>query len=200
VTLCTSHCSNEIVEAIVAALSAACPDRAMGGWGRRFRVALEGRDPRTGRRFIWHMFQARPGGGASVAGDGWPAAGEWHSVGGIKFGSIEVAEARFPLHFEHHEFRGHSGGGGKHRGGDGGELVLRLDTDAPVLANTAGEGVRHGARGMLGGQDGAPHRYTLEVHGAPPRELRTKETGIVMPPGSRLHVLAGGGGGWGAPA
>ena len=198
VTLCTSHCSNEIVEAIVVALSAACPDRAMGGWGRRFRVALEGRNPRTGRRFIWHMFQARPGGGASAAGDGWPAAGEWHSVGGIKFGSIEVAESRFPLHFEHHEFRKHSGGGGRHRGGDGGELVLRLDTDEPVLANTAGEGVRHGARGMLGGQDGAPHCYTLEVHGAAPRVLRTKETGIVMPPGSRLHVLAGGGGGWGA--
>ena len=109
-----------------------------------------------------------------------------------------MAESRFPLHFEHHEFREHSGGGGRHRGGDGGELVLRLDTDEPVLANTAGEGVRHGARGMLGGQDGAPHRYTLEVQGAAPRVLRTKETGIVMPPGSRLHVLAGGGGGWGA--
>jgi N-methylhydantoinase B len=199
VTLCTSHCSNEIVEAIIVALADACPDRAMGGWGRRFRVALEGRNPRTGRRFIWHMFHARPGGGASAAGDGWSAAGEWHSVGGIKFGSVEVAEARFPLHFERHEFREGSGGAGRHRGGDGGELLLRLETTEPVRANTAGEGVRHGARGILGGADGAPHRYTLEVQGDPPRPLRTKETGIVMPPGSRLHVLAGGGGGWGAP-
>lgn len=198
VTLCTSHCSNEIVEAIIVALSAACPQRVMGGWGRRFRVALEGHNPRTGRRFIWHMFHARPGGGASAAGEGWAAAGEWHSVGGIKFGSIEVAEARFPLHFEHHEFREGSGGAGRYAGGDGGELVLRLESDAPVNANTAGEGVRHGARGVLGGQDGLPHRYTLHAPGAGSRELRTKETGIVMPPGSRLHVLAGGGGGWGA--
>jgi N-methylhydantoinase B len=199
VTLCTSHCSNEIVEAIVAAISPACPERAMGGWGRRFRVALEGRDPRSGRRFIWHLFHARPGGGASVAGDGWPAAGEWHSVGGIKFGSVELAELRFPLHFEQHEFRENSGGPGQHRGGDGGELLLRLETDAPVQANTAGEGTRHGARGICGGEDGLPHRYTLHAPGASPRALRTKETGIVMPPGSRLHVLAGGGGGWGRP-
>jgi N-methylhydantoinase B len=72
VTLCTSHCSNEIVEAIITALADACPDRAMAGWGRRFRIAIAGTDPRTRRKFIWHLFQARPGGGASPAGDGWP--------------------------------------------------------------------------------------------------------------------------------
>ena len=75
VTLCTSQCSNEIVEAVIAALAPACPDRAMGGWGGASAWRMPGRDPRTGRRFIWHMFQARPGGGASSAGDGWPAGG-----------------------------------------------------------------------------------------------------------------------------
>src|SRR6266516_4932922 len=62
VTLCTSHCGNEIIEAVIKALAPACPDRAMAGWGRRFRIAIQGRDPRTDRGFIWHMFQARPGG------------------------------------------------------------------------------------------------------------------------------------------
>ena len=99
VTLCTSHPSNEIVEAIVKALSASCPDRVMAGWGRRFRIAIQGEDPRNGRNFIWHMFQARPGGGASPGGDGYSSIGEWHTVGGLKFGSLEVAEVRFPLHF-----------------------------------------------------------------------------------------------------
>ncbi len=199
VTLCTSHCSNEIVEAVVAALAPSCPERVMGGWGRRFRLALAGEDPRTGRRFIWHMFHARPGGGASSAGPGWPAAGEWHSVGGIKFGSVEVMEARFPLVLERHEFRGGSGGAGRHPGGDGGELVLRVETATAARANTAGDGVRHGARGILGGEDGTPHRYVLLAPGAPPRALRTKETGIPVPAGSRFHVQAGGGGGWGKP-
>jgi N-methylhydantoinase B len=200
VTMCTSHCSNEIVEAIIVALAPACPERAMAGWGRRFRIAIDGHDPRNGRRFIWHMFQARPGGGGSIAGDGFSTIGEWHSVGGIKFGSIEVAETRFPLVFETHEFRPGSAGDGKFRGGYGGALRLRVETDGPARANTAGDGIRHGARGILGGQDGAPHDYTLLAPDAPPRTLRTKEVGVPIPSGSVLHVLSGGGGGWGDPA
>lgn len=197
VTMCTSHCADEIVEAIIVALSAACPDRAMGGWGRRLRVAIEGGDPRTGRRFIWHMFHARPGGGASSAGDGWHNAGEWHTVGGLKFGSIEVAEARFPLVFEQHEFNIGSGGAGRHRGGDGGEMWLRVETDGPAVANTAGDGLRYGARGMLGGADGDVHRYTLHRPDGTATALGSKQVGIDVPSGSRLHILAGGGGGWG---
>jgi N-methylhydantoinase B len=200
VTMGPSHCANEIVEAVIVALEKACPDRVMGGWGRRFRVAFSGRDPRHGRPFIWHMFHARPGGGASIAGDGWPGAGEWHSAGGAKFGSIEVAEARFPLLFEQHEFRENSGGDGRHVGGDGAELWLRIETAEDCQANTAGDGIVHGARGIAGGEDGLPHSYTLHRPGLDALTLPTKSTGIVVTPGTRLHVLSGGGGGWGERA
>jgi N-methylhydantoinase B len=200
VTLCTSHPSNEIVEAIVKALSASCPERAMAGWSRRFRIAIQGEDPRNGRSFIWHMFQARPGGGASSGGDGWSSIGEWHTVGGIKFGSIEVAEVRFPLHFSHHEFRPGSGGDGQFRGGLGVALDLVLETTKPALANTAGDGARYGPCGMLGGRDGVPHDYRLISAGQAPRILRTKEVGIELLPGDCLQIRSSGGGGWGAPA
>ena len=199
VTLCTSHPSNEIVEAIVKALSASCPERAMAGWGRRFRIAIQGENPRNGRNFIWHMFQARPGGGASSGGDGYSSIGEWHSVGGLKFGSIEVAEVRFPLYFRHHEFRPGSGGDGQFRGGLGVALDMVLETEKPAHGNTAGEGVRHGPCGMLGGKDGTTHRYRLLSQGQPPRELRTKEVGIELHPGDCLEIRSSGGGGWGPP-
>src|SRR4029079_1250111 len=84
VTLCTNHCGQEIIEAIIRALAPACPERAMAGWGRRFRMAVQGIDPRTGKPFIWHLFQARPGGGGSSAGDGWPGAGEWQGARGTQ--------------------------------------------------------------------------------------------------------------------
>lgn len=201
VTLCTSHCSNEIVEAIVKALAPACPQRAMGGWGRRFRVAIQGTDPRrAGRRFVWHLFHARPGGGGHATGDGWSSAGEWHSAGGLKFGSVEMAEARFPLFFAHHELRPGSGGEGQFRGGLGAELDLRIETEGEARANTAGDGVRHGAAGMLGGEDGAPHHYTLRHADGSERDLKTKEAGVVLKPGDRLIVRSGGGGGWGDKA
>src|SRR5262245_2667706 len=200
VTMCTSHCSNEIVEAVVKALANACPDRAMGRWERRYRVAIKGRDAqRPGRSFVWHLFHARPGGGGASPGGGWSIAGEWGSAGGLKFGSVEMAEARFPLFFAKHELRPGSGGDGTFRGGLGGELVMRLEMDGPAVANTAGDGVRHGAAGMLGGADGAPHHYTLNRADGTSRDLRTKEVGILLTPGDTLHVRAGGGGGWGPP-
>ncbi len=200
VTLATNHCGQEIMEAILKALAPACPERAMAGWGRRFRIALKGRDPRTQKPFIWHFFQARPGGGASSAGDGWPGVGEWQAAGGIKFGSLEVTEVRFPLFFRRHEFRPDSGGAGQYRGGTGGVAELVVETTEPALANTAGDGVRHGACGILGGKDGLPHRYRLYSEGREPRAIRTKEVGIEIRPGDRLILESGGGGGWGDPA
>ena len=200
VTLCTNHCGQEVMEAIIRALAPACPDRAMAGWGRRFRIAIQGVDPRTEKPFIWHLFQARPGGGGSSAGDGWPGAGEWQAAGGIKFGSIEVQEVRFPLHFRRHEFRADSGGDGEFRGGPGGELELVIETHAPAVGNTAGDGIKYGACGLLGGADGQPHKYWLQSAGQPDRPLKTKETGVVLRPGDVIHAHSGGGGGWGDPA
>src|SRR5437016_1114031 len=194
------NCGQEIIEAIVKALAPACPDRAMAGWGRRFRIAIQGKDPRSDKPFIWHFFQARPGGGASPAGDGWPGAGEWQAAGGIKFGSLEVTEVRFPLFFRGHEFRPDSGGAGEYRGGPGGVVEMVVETAVPAVGNTAGDGVRHGACGILGGADGVPHRYTLHSEGRPPRAIRTKEVGLVIRPGDVLVLESGGGGGWGDPA
>ena len=176
VTLCTSHPSNEIVEAIIKAMSASCPERAMAGWGRRFRIAIQGENPRTGRQFIWHLFQARPGGGASSGGDGYSSIGEWHSAGGIKFGSIEVAEVRFPLHFRLHEFRENSGGDGQFRGGLGVSLDLILETEKVRARQYRGRRHPSSPCGMLGGEDGAPHAYRLLSEGREPRVLLTKET------------------------
>ena len=201
VTLATNHCGQEIIEAIIKALAPACPERAMAGWGRRFRIAIQGKDPRHANKpFIWHFFQARPGGGASSAGDGWPGGGEWQAAGGIKFGSLEVTEVRFPLFFKTHEFRPDSGGGGQYRGGPGGIVEMVVETEEPAIGNTAGDGVRHGACGILGGADGQPHRYMLYSGNQPPRPIKTKETGLVIHPGDWLALESGGGGGWGDPS
>jgi N-methylhydantoinase B len=197
VTLATNHCAQDIAEAIIKAMAGSCPERVMAGWGKRWRIAIRGNNPRTGREFIWHMFHARPGGGASAAGDGWESAGEGQAAGGIKFGSVEVAEARFPLFFEHHEFRPDSFGMGQFRGGAGAVLKLHVETEEPAVANTAGDGARHPSYGALGGEDGLPHRYRLISKGGEERVLKTKEVGIAVPPGGMFLVESAGGGGWG---
>lgn len=200
VTMCTSHCGNEIIEAVITALSAATPERAMGGWGRRLRLAIQGVDPRNGQKFIWHMFHARPGAGGSINGDGWHCSGEWHSAGGLKFGSIEVAEVRFPLLFKSHEFRPGSGGDGQFKGGVGATMEMKVETDGPARANTAGDGIRYGARGIAGGQDGQPHDYRQQhARDGSETKLKTKLVGIHVEPDDVFYVRSGGGGGWGDP-
>jgi len=199
VTLSTNHCAQEIAEAIIKALAPSCPDRVLAGWSRRFRIAIQGTNPRTRRPFIWHLFHARGGGGASVAGDGWETAGEGQAAGGIKFGSVEVAETRFPLFFKAHEFRPDSAGDGRFRGGVGSRLELRMEATEPARGNTAGDGIRHAAYGILGGRDGKPHSYRMISRGHT-TFLATKEVGIPILPGSVFHIESAGGGGYGPPA
>jgi len=198
VTLSTNHCAQEIAESVIKALAPSCPDRVIAGWSRRFRIAIQGVNPRTRRPFIWHLFHARGGGGASPVGDGWETAGEGQAAGGIKFGSIEVAETRFPLFFKRHEFRPDSAGDGRHRGGVGSVLELHMETAEPALANTAGDGVRHPSYGILGGRDGLPHRYRMVARGRT-RVLKTKEVGAPVVPGTVFLVESAGGGGYGKP-
>jgi N-methylhydantoinase B len=113
---------------------------------------------------------------------------------------VEVAEARFPLFFERHEYRPGSGGDGQYGGGAGCELLLRLETASDCKVNTAGEGVRHAAAGRKGGRDGAPHDYRVRAPGGDIRVLKTKEEGVDVQAGTVFEVLSGGGGGWGDPA
>jgi N-methylhydantoinase B len=198
VTLSTNHCAQEIAEAVIKALAPACPDRALAGWSRRFRIAIKGINPRTDRPFIWHMFHARGGGGASPAGDGWPTAGEGQAAGGIKFGSIEVTEVRFPLFLKRHEFRPDSSGAGKYRGGVGSEMEMQVEITEPAVANTAGDGIRYAPYGLFGGKDGLPHRYRLLSKGRS-RFLKTKEVGVPVLPGDVFYIESSGGGGYGDP-
>jgi N-methylhydantoinase B len=74
------------------------------------------------------------------------------------------------------------------------------EIDEPARANTAGDGVKYGACGILGGKDALPHRYVLHSEGRQQRVLKTKEVGIEVRPDDVFRVESGGGGGWGDPA
>ena len=115
-------------------------------------------------------------------------SGEWHSAGGLKFGSVEVAETRFPLFFERHEYRPNSGGDGQFIGGSGCELLMHLETDSDCVVNTAGEGTRHAGAGREGGYDGATHDYRVVGPDGHERVLKTKEEGVPVRAGSVFDI------------
>ena len=199
VCMSTNHCAEEIVEAIFKALSQAVPQSVNAGFSRRLRYAITGTDPRTGRSFLWHFFMARGGGGASFGHDGWSCVGEVNVAGGIRANSVEVTEERFPLFVLSHELRPDSAGDGEWRGGLGAVCEIVYEGQGPALLNTAGDGAIVPPFGLLGGEPGLPHRYSVVSNGAE-TVLRTKQTNVVVSPGDRILALSSGGGGYGDPA
>ena len=196
VCMSTNHCAEEVVEAVFNALAPAIPGAVSSGFSRRLRYAITGRDPRTGRRFIWHFFLARGGGGASRGYDGWPNVGEINVAGGIRSPSIEVTEERFPFFIKRHELRPDSGGAGAWRGGLGAVCDLVYEGDGPALLNTAGDGIIVPPFGLFGADDGLPHHYKI-VSGESERVLGSKEVGVPVQPGDHIICLSSGGGGFG---
>ena len=156
VCMSTNHCGEEIVEAVFKALAQAVPDAVSAGFSRRLRYAIAGTDPRTGRRFIWHFFLARGGGGASRGFDGWSNVGEINVAGGIRSPSIEITEERFPLFIKYHEMRPGSGGDGTWRGGLGSICEVVYEGTEWARLNTAGDGIAVPPSACLAGSRGCP--------------------------------------------
>ena len=198
VCMSTNHCAEEIVEAIFKALAQAVPEAVNAGFSRRLRYAITGTDPRTGESFLWHFFMARGGGGAALGHDGWSCVGEVNVAGGIRANSVEVTEERFPLFVVNHELRPGSAGNGQWRGGLGAVCEIIYEGKGEALLNTAGDGAIVPPFGVLGGEPGLPHRYSI-VSGGAETVLRTKQTGVVVKPGDRIVALSSGGGGYGDP-
>jgi N-methylhydantoinase B len=105
---------------------------------------------------------------------------------------IEALETEFPLRVRELSVRRGSGGGGRHRGGDG--VVRELEALEPMSFTLITERRRHAPRGRAGGGDGGPGRNLL--NGA---ELRSKAAGELRP-GDRLRIETPGGGGLGEPS
>jgi N-methylhydantoinase B len=138
------------------------------------------------------------GGPGTPHNDGWINYGLPVVAGLMYRDSVEIDEQKYPIIYRTIRLVPDSGGAGRFRGGVGSVLELRVRTAAPAVANTAGDGVRHAPYGLLGGRDGAVHRYRLVSRGRT-RVLRTKEVGIPVQPGDVFLIESSGGGGYGPP-
>ena len=59
--------------------------------------------------------------------------------------------------------------------GELGRFRANCGNRKPALANTAGDGIKYGSRGMVGGEDSKPHAYSLLKLDGTERKLKTKE-------------------------
>ena len=200
VTLCTSHPSNEIVEAIVKALSASCPERAMAGWSRRFRIAIQGEDPRTGKISSGTCFRRAPAAAPRPAATAGRRSANGTASAASNSAASKSRRCAFPCTSAAMNSAKTPAATANFAAASASRSIWCWRRQNPARGNTAGDGVRYGPCGMLGGKDGVPHDYRLISEGRAPRALRTKEVGIELRPGDCLEIRSSGGGGYGPPA
>jgi N-methylhydantoinase B len=186
-----------VVDAIVAALAKAMPDKVPAGHHGLLggAVVFFGLHPKTGRRFVVQ----------SLEGGGWGGRpyedGESATVsvcqGDVRNGSIEGIELKCPVVVESRTLRRDSCGAGKYRGGLGIDMQVRN----LVEGHWNFEQTRRALCppwGLWGGTAGEPGGYLLRQPGE--SEFRPKAGArIPVAVGASAIVRTGGGGGWGDP-
>ena len=106
---------------------------------------------------------------------------------------VEAFEHLYPLRIRSYRIRSRSGGGGKHRGGDGIVREIELLADAQVTLLT--DRHRFSPYGLSGGEPGATGRTVL-ITNAEEKQLPGK-CSIAAHTGDVIRIETPGGGGWG---
>lgn len=183
------------VEAILAALSAARPERSVASSGTVHVFAMA---TPAGAENRWLTMLYEFGGiGARASSDGPDATGAFFLGGRSTIPQIEPLEAQYPLVVHEVSVRTDSGGPGKYRGGLGSQMILEPFEDVEVTVRgdrmiLPPPGVDGGLSGVGGFSAVEHHDGTIEMH-------KPKQSGILVKAGEKLIFSTSGGGGHGSP-
>mgnify|MGYP001310951074 FL=1 len=177
--------------AIYQALSQVIPTKIIAecGGAPTMRALFSG-NKHDGDSFSQVLF-ASGGMGACPHKDGMGATAFPTNVGA---GSIEAYESVAPIIVWKKRLRQDSGGPGTFRGGLGQEVVLEVDTEAPVRLSLISDRHENPASGVLGGLPGAPSVIRFKDGTRPHPKSRT-----VVNAKEQVTLLYAGGGGYGDP-
>jgi N-methylhydantoinase B len=183
-----------VIDTVLKALSDAAPGQVPAATrGDARGVGIFGFDPKRRKYFSIHV--PHPGGhGARPDRDG-PAPkcsiqqGNEHSI------PVEINEAKYPVLFDRIALRADSGGPGRFRGGMGTDVIVSMNLESTARNNM----IRSQCPpwGVYGGGNGAGNvAYALEDGG---ETVMSRRVDFALPPGKRVRILTGGGGGYGDP-
>lgn len=185
--------SQRIVDVVLGALAQARPDLIpAASSGTMNNLTIGGYDPFHGRHYTYYETICG-GAGAGPSGDGLSAV-HTHMTNTLNT-PVEALELAYPFRITTYAVRRGSGGGGRHRGGDG--AVRGYFFLAPAMVTIVSERRRVPPWGLAGGSPGAPGRNLLRRADGQEVELPGKASFTVQP-GDELLIYTPGGGGWGA--
>jgi N-methylhydantoinase B len=188
-----------IQEAVMMALSAAVPERAAAGWGRRYGQYIYGIDQRSKGLYVFPGYHAEGGAGAVFGYDGYQGTGSIGTLGEIARPNTEDYEIRYPWFIAWREFRKDACGAGRWRGAAGFHWeAVNLGGDAGMHTG-AGMGETTFAHGCLGGRPTLPNH--CEIVDAATSAARVAKVHRLhkLHHGDRIIKDTSGGGGVGRP-
>ncbi len=190
-----SHTMHRIVDALMGALVKALLGKMPAASGGAIQAwNLGGLDPVTGKPWVY-MEVNWPGSGARPSKDGIDCIAIHFGI--TKNNPVEATEAEFPLRVMRYRYRQDSGGAGEYRGGLGIERVVQL-TRGEAFGSSRSERHYTSPWGLYGGLPGA--RWGVKVVQSSGEIVDSpSKSSIYMRAGDELHVLTGGGGGYGDP-
>jgi N-methylhydantoinase B len=154
--------SMRIVDAMFRAMERVIPERLSAG-GAATSGLMAFAEPRPDGS--WRMLYEVHGGGEGARHDRDGCSATRVHLTNTANTPVEVIEASYAIRLEAQAIRRGSGGGGRHRGGDGIVRRYRILADE-IWLTTCVERARTPPYGLCGGADGAPYRITLERAGA----------------------------------
>ncbi len=177
--------------AILGAMAEVIPERVIAPSGGAPTWSMQQSGITKDGRPYANFFFFAGGMGGNYRHDG-PAVLSWPSnIAGV---AVEYMERLAPFRVERKTLRTDSGGAGKHRGGLGLEVAMRVTETKPISLGIAADRLRKGADGVGGGGAGAPGEFLINDKPADTRRMHTLRTG------DRMTVRTPGGGGFGNPA
>jgi N-methylhydantoinase B len=184
--------SQRIVDVLFRALAQALPDKIpAASSGTMNNLTIGGIDPRTGEPFAYYETVAG-GMGARPTKNGVSGV-HTHMTNSLNT-PAEALEHAYPLRVRQYSLHRGSGGGGRHRGGDGivREIEVLTDCEVTLLADRR----MRGPYGLAGGDEGARGTTTILRKDGTTEELPGK-CSTRLQAGERVRIESPGGGGWG---
>jgi N-methylhydantoinase B len=184
-----------LIELVIRALAPVLPDRAPAGGYQIFGIDLYRVDARHGEPFVFT--DVHPGGAGARRDHDGPAL-IFVGDGDTRNTPVEVIETRYPLRVERHELLPEFGGKGRRNGGPGVVRDFRILEPGIQMQYTVENTLDPLAKGLEGGDDGAPG--VLVLNPDTDREVVITDRVTAFGPlevGDLLSARSGGGGGLG---
>jgi len=184
--------SQRIVDVLLRALAQAIPDRIpAAASGTMNNLTIGGIDSQTGQPFAYYETVA----GGMGARPGKPGVSGVHTHMTNSLNTpAEALEYAYPLRVRRYAFRRGSGGGGKHRGGDGiiREIEVLTDCEVTLLADRR----TRGPWGLAGAEAGLAGKTSV-IRSSDSIEEMAGKFSTRLRKGERIRIESPGGGGWG---